>query len=119
MNNYFTKPAKNGTKKDARPASSKSVSGRTPSGIDKQPLGSMALGRFNFICMALAGVMIIVGFLLMLGPASTPDRFEPDIFSTRRIVVGPLIAFLGFVAMAIAIIAVPPRNKNSRTETES
>lgn len=72
----------------------------------------MALGKLNFICMACAGAMIIIGFLLMLGPSSTPDSFEPDIFSTRRIVVGPLIAFLGFVAMAVAIIVVPRKKDN-------
>ena len=30
-----------------------------------------------------------------------------DIFSTRRIVVGPTIAFLGFLLMAFAIIVKP------------
>lgn len=72
--------------------------------IERQPENEMALTRRNFIYMGIAGVMIVVGFLLMLGPSATVENFEPDIFSTRRIVVGPLIAFLGFVAMAIAII---------------
>lgn len=75
--------------------------------IIQQPKSEMALGRLNFICMGVAGLMIVAGFLLMLGPSSTVENFEPDIFSTRRIVVGPLIAFLGFVAMAIAIIVMP------------
>ena len=57
--------------------------------------------------MAIAGLMIVVGFLLMLGGGSTPEQFNPDIFSTRRIVVGPTIAFLGFVFMGIAIIIKP------------
>lgn len=78
----------------------------------------MALGRKNFLFMAIAGVMIVVGFLLMLGPSSTPGNFEPDIFSTRRIVVGPLIAFLGFVAMAVAIIVSPGR-KSSKEPSNS
>lgn len=73
-------------------------------GIEKQDKDKMALGRDNYIGMAVAGVLIVVGFLLMLGPSSTPEQYEPDIFSTRRIVVGPLLAFLGFVAMAVAII---------------
>ena len=80
-------------------------------GIEEQPVGQMALGKLNFILIAISGVMIVVGFLLMLGPAATVENYEPDIFSTRRIVVGPLIAFLGFVAMAIAII-VTPRKKD-------
>lgn len=64
----------------------------------------LPLEKKNFIAMAIAGAMIVIGFLLMLGGSSTADEFNPDIFSTRRIVVGPCIAFLGYVAMAIAII---------------
>lgn len=71
----------------------------------------MPLERANFIGMAIAGAMIVVGFLLMLGGSSSPEEFNPDIFSTRRIVVGPCIAFLGFVAMAVAIIIDPKRLK--------
>lgn len=68
---------------------------------------NMALGRNNFIGMAVAGAMIIIGFLLMLGGSSSTEAFDPDIFSTRRIVVGPAIAFLGFVAMAVAVWIAP------------
>lgn len=67
----------------------------------------LPLARKNFIYMTIAGVMIVVGFLLMLGGGSTPEQFNPDIFSTRRIVIGPTIAFLGFVFMGIAIIIKP------------
>ncbi len=65
------------------------------------------LERKNFIGMAIAGVLIVVGFLLMLGDSSTTDQFNPDIFSTRRVVIGPFIAFAGFVLMAIALILSP------------
>lgn len=60
--------------------------------------------RANFILMAIAAAVIIIGFLLMLGKGSTTEAFNPDIFSTRRIVVGPTIAFLGFLFMGFAII---------------
>lgn len=72
---------------------------------------SMPLQRTNFIGMAVAGVMIVLGFVLMLGGSSSMEEFNPDIFSTRRIVVGPVIAFLGFVLMAVAIIIDPDRLK--------
>lgn len=88
-------------------ASSKTRSRNAGTGIERQPRNEMAMSKYNFIAMAAAGVMIVVGFLLMLGPSATVDHYEPDIFSVRRIVVGPLIAFLGFVAMAIAIIIGP------------
>ena len=75
---------------------------------------SMPLQRGNFIGMAIAGAMIVLGFLLMLGGSSTAEAFNPDIFSTRRIVVGPIIAFLGFVLMAVAIIIDPEKLSRNR-----
>lgn len=74
------------------------------SGLQLQTQDSKPLGRNNFIGMAIAGGLIVIGFLLMLGPSSTVEAFEPDIFSTRRIVVGPTLTFLGFIAMAVAIL---------------
>ena len=78
----------------------------------KEEHSALPLTRVNFIAMAVAGVMIVVGFLLMLGAPSTADEFNPGIFSTRRIVVGPCIAFIGFVAMAVAIIIRPKDKKD-------
>lgn len=75
--------------------------------IELQSDAQKPLGRNNFIMMAVAGAMIVAGFLLMLGSSTTPDEFNPDIFSTRRIVVGPAISFLGFIFMAVAIIRRP------------
>lgn len=73
------------------------------------PSGSvMPLEKNNFIAMAIAGALIVIGFLLMLGGGSG-EEFNPDIFSTRRIVVGPCIAFIGFLAMGAAIIIDPKR----------
>lgn len=62
------------------------------------------LNKLNFILMGIAGAMIFIGFLLMCGESTTMENFNYDIFSTRRIVVGPTIAFLGFIFMAFGII---------------
>lgn len=62
----------------------------------------------NFIYMAISLAMIIIGFVLMGGSANGDvSGFNEDIFSVRRIVIGPALAFLGFVAMAFAIIYTP------------
>ncbi|MBQ9077788.1 MAG: DUF3098 domain-containing protein [Muribaculaceae bacterium] len=71
----------------------------------------LPLVKTNFILMSIAGAMIIAGFLLMLGGSSTAEEFNPDIFSTRRIVVGPTIAFLGFLFMGFGIIYRPRRKE--------
>ena len=75
--------------------------------LDRETPVEFPLVKTNFILMAIAGAAIVIGFLLMLGPSTTAAGFEPDIFSTRRIVVGPTISFLGFVFMAFAIIYRP------------
>ena len=60
--------------------------------------------------MVISVVLIIIGFALMAGPGSSVENgFNPDIFSTRRIVVGPTIAFLGFLSMAFAIVYSPKK----------
>ena len=63
-----------------------------------------ALDKINYILIAVGVVVIIAGLLLMTGPSSTETHFEPDIFSTRRIVVAPLVCFVGFVFMIFAIM---------------
>ena len=72
-----------------------------------------ALDKTNFILIALGVAIIIVGLLLMTGPSSTETHFEPDIFSTRRIVIAPLVCFAGFVFMIFAIMFRPKNNKGN------
>lgn len=81
--------------------------------IKKESNLQKPLAHNNFLYMAISGAMIVLGFLLMLGPGTTTGHFNEDIFSTRRIIIGPTIAFLGFVAMAIALI-VKPRFKSDK-----
>ena len=77
--------------------------------LEKESESQLPLMRHNFILMAVAGAMIVLGFLLMAGGASTMDSFNADIFSTRRIVVGPAIAFLGFIFMGVGIMYSPKK----------
>ena len=72
-----------------------------------------ALDKLNFILIAIGIVIIIAGLLLMTGPSSTETHFEPDIFSTRRIVVAPIVCFVGFIFMIFAIM-FHPNNKNNQ-----
>ena len=69
----------------------------------------LPLVKINFILMACSAILIVLGFMLMLGGSSSPEGFNADIFSTRRIILGPSIAFIGFVAMGISIIYRPKK----------
>lgn len=75
----------------------------------------LPLQKINFILMAVAGFMIVLGFCLMLGGSTEMDAFNPDIFSARRVVVGPTISFLGFIFMGFAIM-YSPKDKNVKSE---
>jgi uncharacterized membrane protein YecN with MAPEG domain len=65
------------------------------------------LPKINAIAIAISVVIIIIGFGLMVGAPSGATEFNPDIFSTRRITVGPMIAFFGFIVMIVAILYKP------------
>lgn len=79
-----------------------------PGGIKKVPENERPFGRANYIAMAVCLVLIVLGFILMAGPGSSVEGgFNPDIFSTRRIVIGPAITFVGFLCMVFAILIKP------------
>ncbi len=68
-----------------------------------------SLPKLNLILIAVSFVIIIIGFALMVG-APSGEEYNPDIFSTRRITVGPMISLFGFVFMIFAIL-FPPKKK--------
>ena len=61
------------------------------------------LPKLNLILIAISVVIIVIGFALMAGEPSG-EVYNPDIFSFRRITVGPMIALFGFVFMLFAIL---------------
>lgn len=78
--------------------------------IKKVEENQRAFGRKNYIAMVACLALIVIGFILMSGPGSSVEEgFNPDIFSTRRIVIGPAVTFLGFLLMAFAILIKPSK----------
>lgn len=61
------------------------------------------LPKFNWILIAVCLLVIVVGFFLTAG-APSGEVYNPEIFSTRRITVGPMISLAGFVGMIFAIL---------------
>ena len=61
------------------------------------------LPKLNIILIAISFIIIVIGFALMVGEPSG-EVYNPDIFSFRRITLGPMIALFGFVTMIFAIL---------------
>ncbi len=78
-------------------------------GLDKVNESQRPFSKINFLMMGGCLALIIIGFLLMSGGGTNGTDFNPEVFSTRRIVVGPLLAFLGFLLMAFSIIWKPKK----------
>ena len=62
-----------------------------------------SLSKINLILIAVSFAIIVLGFALMAGEPSG-EVYNPDIFSFRRVTVGPMISLFGFVSMIFAIL---------------
>ena len=77
----------------------KTTSKNTPQTEEKS-----LLGRKNLLLFFVAGILILTGYILMAGPGSTEQAFNPEIFSARRIVVAPAVCLSGYLLVIVAIL---------------
>ena len=66
-----------------------------------------AFDKVNYILLAVGMAVVIIGFLLMSGSGSSETAYDPDIFSTRRIKVAPIVCLIGLVSMIYAVVRRP------------
>lgn len=74
---------------------------------------NLAFHKVNFILLAAGMLIVVLGFILMSGSESTESAFDPNIFSSMRIKVAPIMCFVGFVSIIYAVIRKP---KDSKTQ---
>lgn len=74
------------------------------SDISKTDNNSNLFSQSNHIIILGACVTIVIGLVLMAGNGSTTSSFEPEIFSTRRIVVAPMICLTGYLSVIVGIL---------------
>ena len=84
--------------------------------MDRQ---KFAFDKTNFILLIAGMAVVIIGFLLMSGAGSTETQFNPEIFSTRRIKVAPIVSFIGFIFMIYAVIRRPRKEESSLKESDN
>lgn len=95
------------------------IENKDPQGLDRIKSSQKPFSKLNYYMMGGCIFLIVLGFILTSGGGSTVENgFNPEIFSTRRIVVGPLLSFLGFLLMAFAIVWSPKKKETDATETE-
>ncbi|MEN6454753.1 MAG: DUF3098 domain-containing protein [Prolixibacteraceae bacterium] len=64
-----------------------------------------ALGRKNYKLLLIGFVIIVIGFMLMVGGKSEdPAVFNPEIFNFRRITLAPVVVLFGFLFEIYAIM---------------
>lgn len=62
-------------------------------------------GKQNYQLFIGGIVLIILGYLLMIGGGSEdPNVFNPAIFDTQRITIAPMVCLLGFVVIIVAVM---------------
>lgn len=73
--------------------------------LNDQNDNKMPLTVKNYALIAIGAVIIIIGFILMAGgTAATPEQFNEDIFSFRRITLAPIVVIAGFAFEIYAIL---------------
>ncbi len=76
----------------------------------------MSFSKKNYILILVSIAFIILGFVLMMGGTPIDGvKFNPEVFSTRRIVVAPAVCLIGFFLMIYAIMA-PGKSKELKNE---
>ena len=82
----------------------------TKNSLTEQKSGSLFMfDKFNYLLMAVGVVVVIVGFLLMVGGGSDdPNVFNAEeLYSFQRITLAPIVVMLGFFIEVVAIMKKP------------
>lgn len=75
------------------------------------PKEFFAFEKENYILMVIGVIVIAIGFAMMSGGSSTdPNVYNPDLFSTRRIVIAPTVVLIGY---AIELVAILKKSKST------
>lgn len=69
---------------------------------------SFAFQKDNYMIILIGVGVLVLGYLLMIGGgAESPDKYNPEIFSSRRITVAPITLLIGFAVVLYGIMKKP------------
>jgi len=76
--------------------------------VEVTGLSEFAFGKQNYKLLLIGLVLILVGFLLMIGGGSDdPNVFSDKIFDFRRLTLAPILILAGYVVEIFAIMKKP------------
>jgi hypothetical protein len=71
--------------------------------------------KMNYILMGVGALLLLIGYICLSGGKVPDEVFDGEIFNTRRIVVAPILIFLGLATEIAAIMWHP---KAPKTDNE-
>jgi NADH:ubiquinone oxidoreductase subunit 6 (subunit J) len=72
-----------------------------------------ALDKHNYRLIIIGCVIVLIGFVLMMGGGSEdPNVFNEEIFSARRITVAPITVMAGYMFIIYAIMKRPKEGQS-------
>ncbi|MBP5495763.1 MAG: DUF3098 domain-containing protein [Bacteroidales bacterium] len=71
--------------------------------------------KMNYILMGVGALLLLIGYICLSGGKVPDEVFDGEIFNTRRLVVAPILIFLGLVTEIVAIMWHP---KTPKTDNE-
>lgn len=76
--------------------------------VQSESTMAFAFGKENYRLLIIGLVVILIGFLLMIGGGSDdPAVFSEDIFSFRRMTLAPILVLAGYIIEIFAIMKRP------------
>ena len=76
-------------------------------------MANFSLPSKNVKLIALGLLIMIVGFVLMIGGGSSdPNVFNPAMFNFRRLTLAPIVIIIGIVVILFGIMKTPKEKEN-------
>lgn len=72
--------------------------------------------KTNYILMAVGALILIIGYICLSGGKVPDEVFDGEIYNTRRIVVAPILIFIGMIIEIVAIMWRPKAKKTDDTK---
>ena len=78
-------------------------------------MANFSLPKKNVTLIGICLLVMVLGFILMLGGGSSdPNVFNPEMFNARRLVVSPVIICIGIGVIIWGIMRKPRDEKEER-----